>query len=64
MAHAEGPDGIKAAVRAGVDSIEHGTMMDEEGATLMEQRGTGWFQRWKHFSAEPLTFTQASPNRG
>jgi imidazolonepropionase-like amidohydrolase len=40
MAHAEGPDGIKAAVRAGVDSIEHGTMMDEEGATLMEQRGT------------------------
>jgi imidazolonepropionase-like amidohydrolase len=40
MAHAEGTDGIKAAVRAGVDSIEHGTMMDEEGAALMEQRGT------------------------
>ncbi len=40
MAHAEGPQGIKAAVRAGVDSIEHGTMMDEEGAALMEQRGT------------------------
>jgi len=40
MAHAEGPDGIKAAARAGVDSIEHGTMMDEEGATLMEQKGT------------------------
>jgi len=40
MAHAEGTDGIKAAVRAGVDSIEHGTMLDEEGAALMEQKGT------------------------
>ena len=40
MAHAEGAVGIKAAVRAGVDSIEHGTMLDEEGATLMEQHHT------------------------
>ncbi len=40
MAHAEGPEGIKAAVRAGVDSIEHGTVLDEEGAKLMEERGT------------------------
>lgn len=40
MAHAEGATGIKAAVRAGVDSIEHGTMLDEEGAELMEQKGT------------------------
>jgi imidazolonepropionase-like amidohydrolase len=40
MAHAEGAEGIKSAVRAGVDSIEHGTIMDEEGARLMEQRGT------------------------
>ncbi len=40
MAHAEGSDGIKAAVRAGVDSIEHGTMLDEEGARMMEERGT------------------------
>lgn len=40
MAHAEGTQGIKAAVRAGVDSIEHGTMLDEEGAALMEQKGT------------------------
>jgi len=40
MAHAEGTDGIKAAVRSGVDSIEHGTMLDEEGATLMEKKGT------------------------
>ena len=40
MAHAEGTEGIKAAARAGVDSIEHGTMLDEEGAALMEERGT------------------------
>jgi imidazolonepropionase-like amidohydrolase len=40
MAHAEGTEGIKAAVRAGVDSIEHGTMLDEEGATRMQQKGT------------------------
>lgn len=40
MAHAEGTAGIKAAVRAGVDSIEHGTVLDEEGAALMESRGT------------------------
>src|SRR5580693_9943316 len=40
MAHAEGTEGIKAAVRAGVDSIEHGTMLDEEGAALMERQGT------------------------
>src|SRR5215813_10947470 len=40
MAHAEGQDGIKSAVRAGVDSIEHGTLLDEEGAALMEKNGT------------------------
>lgn len=40
MAHAEGAEGIKAAVRAGVDSVEHGTVLDEEGARLMEQHGT------------------------
>ena len=40
MAHAEGTEGIKAAVRAGVDSIEHGTCLDEEGAALLAGRGT------------------------
>ncbi|HYA94684.1 MAG TPA: amidohydrolase family protein [Terriglobales bacterium] len=40
MAHAEGTEGIKAAVRAGVDSIEHGTILDEEGARLMAEKGT------------------------
>jgi imidazolonepropionase-like amidohydrolase len=40
MAHAHGADGIRAAVRAGVNSIEHGSFLDEEGARLMVQRGT------------------------
>jgi imidazolonepropionase-like amidohydrolase len=38
--HAHGPDGIKAAVRAGAASIEHGTLMDDEGRMLMKQHGT------------------------
>ncbi len=39
-AHAHGTEGIKRAVRGGVDTIEHGTFMDEEGMKLMKERGT------------------------
>ena len=39
-AHAHGTAGIKAAVRAGVASIEHGSILDEEAVQLMKQRGT------------------------
>ncbi|MDQ2931757.1 MAG: amidohydrolase family protein [Gemmatimonadota bacterium] len=39
-AHAHGADGIKAAVRAGVASIEHGSMLDDEGIRLMTEHGT------------------------
>jgi imidazolonepropionase-like amidohydrolase len=39
-AHAIGPVGIVRAVEAGVDSIEHGTMLTAEGARLMRERGT------------------------
>jgi imidazolonepropionase-like amidohydrolase len=39
-AHAHGTEGIKAAVRAGVASIEHGSMIDDEAAELMKRRGT------------------------
>jgi imidazolonepropionase-like amidohydrolase len=39
-AHAHGLAGIKAAVRAGVASIEHGSILDEEAVQLMKQRGT------------------------
>ena len=39
-AHAHGLEGIKAAVRAGVTSIEHGSMLDDETVRLMEEHGT------------------------
>ncbi|MBI4419304.1 MAG: amidohydrolase family protein, partial [Gemmatimonadetes bacterium] len=39
-AHAHGLEGIKAAVRAGVASIEHGSILDAEVVTLMRERGT------------------------
>lgn len=39
-AHAHGGEGIKAAVRAGVASIEHGSMLDEEAIALMREHGT------------------------
>jgi imidazolonepropionase-like amidohydrolase len=39
-AHAHGTDGIKAAVRAGVASIEHGSQLDDEAIAMMKERGT------------------------
>ena len=39
-AHAHGSEGIIRAVKAGVDSIEHGTLMDAEGMSLMRKEGT------------------------
>ena len=39
-AHAHGAEGIKNAVRAGVRSIEHGSLMDDESLDLMAERGT------------------------
>ena len=51
-AHAHGADGIKLAVTAGVDSIEHGSYIDAEVVKMMKERGTwlvptlylsGWF---------------------
>jgi imidazolonepropionase-like amidohydrolase len=38
-AHAHGADGMKAALKAGVDGIEHGTFMDEEIMATMLRRG-------------------------
>jgi imidazolonepropionase-like amidohydrolase len=39
-AHAHGAEGIKRAVRAGVRSIEHGSIADDEAIELMAERGT------------------------
>jgi len=39
-AHAHSPQGIKNAIRAGVASVEHATMIDDEGIALAKQKGT------------------------
>jgi imidazolonepropionase-like amidohydrolase len=40
--HAHGTEGIRRAVLAGVDSIEHGTFMTDEVIALMKEKGTYW----------------------
>ena len=42
MAHAHGAEGIKRALRAGVISIEHGTLMDDECIELFKKNGA-WY---------------------
>ncbi len=39
-AHAHGTQSIKDAIRAGIDSIEHSSLIDEEGIALAKQHGT------------------------
>ncbi len=40
MAHAQATDGIKAAIRSGIRSIEHGIYLDDEAVQMMLDRGT------------------------
>lgn len=43
-AHAHGADGIKAAIRAGIDTIEHASLVDAEGIKLARERNRPvWF---------------------
>jgi len=39
-AHCHGAEAAKRAIRAGIDSIEHGTFLDDEALDMMRQRGT------------------------
>ena len=39
-AHAHGSEAAKRAIRAGIDSIEHGSFLDDEALELMRQKGT------------------------
>ena len=41
-AHAHGAEGMKRASRAGVDTVEHGTLMDDEAIRLFVENGTVW----------------------
>ena len=39
-AHAHGAEGAKVAIRAGIDSIEHGSVLDDEAVRMMKEKGT------------------------
>jgi len=39
-AHAHGTESIKMAIKAGVTSVEHGTLIDDEGIRLLKEHGT------------------------
>ncbi|MDI9237863.1 amidohydrolase family protein [Lysobacter sp. LF1] len=53
-AHAHGAAGIKDAIRAGVDTIEHASLIDEEGIRLAKQRGA-----WLSMDIYNTDYTQA-----
>jgi imidazolonepropionase-like amidohydrolase len=56
-AHAHGARGILAATNAGIDSIEHGTFLDQAGAQAMKAHGT-------YYSATLMAFTGISKALG
>jgi imidazolonepropionase-like amidohydrolase len=63
-AHAHGTEGMKRAVRAGIDSIEHGTFMDDETSQMMKQKGTHYVPtisagRWVYDKAQDPTYFPA-----
>jgi len=53
-AHAHGAAGIKAAIRAGIDTIEHASLIDAEGIRLARERGT-----WLSMDIYNTEYTQA-----
>ncbi len=53
-AHAHGAPGIKDAIRAGIDTIEHVSLIDDEGIKLAVQKGT-----WLGFDIYNTDYTQA-----
>jgi imidazolonepropionase-like amidohydrolase len=57
-AHAHGAAGIKAAIRAGIDTIEHSSLIDAEGIRLARERGT-----WLAMDIFNTEYTQAEGAR-
>lgn len=53
-AHAHGAEGIKNAIRAGIDTIEHASLIDAEGIKLAKQHGT-----WLSMDIYNTDYTQA-----
>jgi imidazolonepropionase-like amidohydrolase len=67
-AHAHGALGIKNAVLAGVDSIEHGSYINDEDIALMKQRGTYlvptvFLEDWLSANYQHLGFTQSMTDK-
>src|SRR5271168_3122636 len=63
-AHAHGALGIKYAVLAGVDSVEHGSYINDEDIQLMKEHGTYlcptvYLEEWLLENYKPLGFTQS-----
>ncbi|WOK35633.1 amidohydrolase family protein [Sphingomonas sp. C3-2] len=57
-AHAHGAAGIKAAIRAGIDTIEHASLIDDEGIRLAKERGA-----WLSMDIFNTEYTQAEGAR-
>ena len=57
-AHAHGASGIRAAIRAGIDTIEHASLIDAEGIRLARERGT-----WLVMDIYNTDYTQAEGAR-
>jgi imidazolonepropionase-like amidohydrolase len=58
-AHAHGDDGIRAAIEAGIDCIEHGSLMSDETLDLMIERGT--FLVATTYLADGMDVSHAAP---
>jgi imidazolonepropionase-like amidohydrolase len=57
-AHAHGASGIKEAIRAGVDTIEHASLIDDEGVRLAKEKGA-----WLSMDTYNTEFTQSEGAR-
>src|SRR5262249_40381206 len=57
-AHAHGAEGAKVAIRAGIDSIEHGSFLDDEAVRMMKEKGTFLVP-----TAMAVTFTTGSDRK-
>ena len=55
-AHAHGAEGAKVAIRAGIDSIEHGSFLDDEALSMMKAKGTYFVP-----TAMAVEFTRPAP---
>jgi len=58
--HAQGTEGIKAAIRAGIDTVEHGIFLDEEAIQMMVERGVVFVPTL----AAPYQIVEAGEARG